>query len=129
MTSLTSFQAANTSLVDDVAKARPPAITDRKVIFIGGIEELIRHDSGTRQRIADVTLVCTRQLGDNAEATDDLEDTADALVDWLTTNYGLTGNLTFQEPVRTSTTEISDGGAFLPAVLVVCRAFIQQGRT
>lgn len=129
MTSLTAFMAANPTLVESVEKSRPASLTDRKVIFIGGIEENLRHDSGTRTRTADVTLVCARHLGENSETTDDLEDLADALVDHLTDNYGLTGSLTYQEPVRTVTTEIPDGGTFVPAVAVVARAFIQQGRT
>lgn len=128
-TALDAFLLANPTLVDHVYKSRPPSLVDSRSVFIGGIDEAIRHDFQTRQRTADVTLVCVAQLGENAEVMDDCEDLADALVDYLSTNYGLTGTLTVQEPIRTTTTEISEGGTFLPAIAVVSRALIQQGRT
>lgn len=129
VTSLTAFKAANPTLVTHIYRARPPALTDAKSIYVAGISEAIAHDSGTRRREASVDLACCVALGENAETTDALEDLADGLVDWLTTNYGLTGALTFQEPVRTTTAEIADGGTFIPAIIVTARAFIQQGRT
>lgn len=130
-TGLATFMAANPSLVEHVYRARPAAITDRKTIFVGGIEEEHHLDSGTWQRIALVTLVCTRTLGDNAEAIDDIEDLADALADYLADpiQAHLCGDHTEQHPVRTTTTEITDGGTFLPAVVVISQATIQQGRT
>jgi hypothetical protein len=126
--SLSLFKTANPTLLDHIYEARPNDLPDRASIYIGGISENIRHDSGTRQRRAEVTLVCARHLGDNEETIDDLEDLADALVDWLTTNYGLTGTHTVQEPVRTLTAEILDGATPTPAIAVVTSALIQQGR-
>lgn len=111
-----------------IKKARPAALANNRTVYIGGISEEIAQDSGTQRRVAEVTLVCCVHLGENAETTDELEDMADSLVDWLTTNFGLTGALTYQEPIRTVTTEIAEGGIFIPAIAVVARAFIQQGR-
>ena len=129
MVSLTAFMAANPTLVDQIYKSCPPSLADRRVIFIGGITEEITQDPGVRRRACEVTLVCTAQLGDSTEVTDDLEVMADALVDYLTANYGLTGALTYQEPVRTTTTELNESGTYIPAIAVVARAYIQQGRT
>jgi hypothetical protein len=126
---LNTFQAANPTLVTHIYSARPASLTDARIVFIGGISEEIAHDAGTWRRAAEVTLVCARALGENTEVIDDLEDLADALVDYLSQTPHLTGGLTYQEPVRTVTTELPDGGTFLPAVAVVARAYIQQGRT
>lgn len=128
VTSLTAFKAANPTLVEHIHRARPPMLPDNRSIYVGNIVEQIRHDSGTRARTAQVELWCCRHLSDNAESTDDLEDLADALVDWLTTNYGLTGTLTVQEPVSTATGEVLDGATPTPAVLVISSALVQQGR-
>ena len=126
---LQAFAAANPTLVDHVYKARPASLTDAKCIFVGGVAENILHTQGTRQRTAEVTLVCTAALGENTETTDELEDMADGLVDYLTDNHGLIGAQTVQEPVRSTTTEVPDGGTFLPAIAVICRAPILQGRS
>lgn len=129
VTALDAFQAANTTLVDKIERARPESLQDTKSIFVGGISEAIAHDSGTRRREATVELVCAIHLSDNAETTDQLEELADALVDHLTDNPHSLGPHTLVEPVRTTTVEVSDGGGiFIPAITVTCRALIQQGR-
>lgn len=126
---LDAFLVANPTIVTHVYSARPAAIIDARVIFIGGIAETILLDQGLRQRSAEITLVCTRSLGANTEVVDDLEDLADALIDYLTSNPHLPGALTVQAPVRSTTTELPDSGTFLPAVAIVARADIQEGRT
>jgi hypothetical protein len=126
---LDAFLVANPTLVTHVYSARPAAIADSRVVFIGGIAETMKHTQGLRVRNAEITLVCTRSLGENTEVVDDLEDLADALIDYLTDNPHLPGDLTVQEPVRSTTTELPDSGTYLPAVAIVARADIQEGRT
>ncbi len=126
---LDAFLAANPTLVTHVYSGRPAAIADSRCIFIGGIAETINNPVGVVQRVAEVTLVCTRSLGENTEVIDDLEELADALVDYLIDHPHLTGALTYQEPVRTTTTELADSGTYLPAIAVVAQAVIQDGRT
>jgi hypothetical protein len=126
---LDAFLVANPTLVDHVYSARPASITDSRVVFIGGIAENINNPVGVVQRVAEVTLVCTRSLGENTETVDDLEEMADLLVDYLIDHPHLTSALTYQEPVRTTTTELPDGGTYLPAIAIVAQAVIQDGRT
>jgi hypothetical protein len=126
--SLTAFQAANPTLVDGVYKARPPSIAERSSVFVGGISESYVHLAGVRQRTAEVEIVYTRHLGDNEETSDVLEDGADALLDWLTLNYHLTGAGTVQEPQRSTPIELNEGGVIVPAIAITTRATKQEPR-
>lgn len=129
-TTLEAFQSANPTLLDRVHSARPSTVGDTRSAWMGAIGENIRHDSGTWQRIADVEIVVARHLADNEETADDVEELADALIEWLSADDRTRafGAYTLQEPVRSVTAEIAEGGVFTPAVIITCRATIQQGR-
>src|SRR5687768_16687708 len=128
-TTLTAFQAANTSLCDRVYRARPESVADTKSVFISGIgEPRILHSAGIRQRDAEVEIVCSVHLADNEETTDKLDDLADAVIDWLTANPHAFGAITVQAPVRATPVELNEGGLIVPAVAITCSAQIQEGR-
>jgi hypothetical protein len=126
-----AFLTANSGLADRVYRARPESLAETTAIFVGTITEDIRLDAGTWQRVVDVEIVTTRHLADNAETTDDLEELADTLIDWLAANdrAHAFGDNTEQHPIRSATTEIQEGTVFVPAILITCRATIQQGRS
>lgn len=128
VTTCEAFQAANPTLVDRVYRKRPAAIADTRSIFVGTIGEVLRHDSGTRQRTASVEIVVTRHLADNEETADDLEELADALVDWLSDNPHAFGANTVQEPARDAEVEIAEGTVFVPGIVITCSALIMEGR-
>lgn len=127
---LEAFKAANPTLLDRVHSARPGSVGDTRTAWIGGIGEAISHDSGTWQRIAEVEVVVARHLADNEETSEDVEELADALIEYLSADDRTRafGEYTLQEPVRSQTAEIAEGGVFTPAVIITCRATIQQGR-
>jgi hypothetical protein len=131
VTTLTAFQAANTSLADRVYRSRPESLADTRSLFVGGITEAIDLDSGTWRRVVDVDIACCIHLSDNAETTDDLEELADTLIEWLAANdrAHVLGAHTEQHPVRSATIEIPESGIFIPAIAITCRATIQQGRS
>lgn len=120
--------AANPTLVDRVYRKRPASIADTRSIFIGTIGETLRHDSGTRQRTTDVEIVVARHLADNEETADDLEELADALIDYLSDNPHAFGANTVQEPVRDAEVEIAEGTVYVPGITITCRALIMEGR-
>jgi hypothetical protein len=130
VTSLGVFQAANSSLLDRVYRARPESLQDTKSVFVGGISEDLSLDSGTFQHIATVEIVAAVHLADNEETTDRLDALADALTEWLAANdrAHVLGASTEQHPVRSVPIEIPEGGIFIQAVAITCRATIQQGR-
>jgi hypothetical protein len=125
-----AFHTANTTLADTVYRTRPESISDERAIFVGGITEAISLDSGTWTRIVDVDLVCSIHLSDNAETQDNLEEMADALIEWLAADdrAHCLGAHTEQHPIRSATVELSEGAIFIPAIAITCRATIQQGR-
>jgi hypothetical protein len=128
---LTAFQAANPSMVDHVSSARPAGLTDRRNVFVGAINESIDLDFGTWRREAEVDVVCSMPLGDNEETVNNVDEMADALIEWLAADdraHAFGANTT-QEPVRSTSVEIQDGGTIVPAVAITCRARIEQGRT
>lgn len=128
---LEAFKTANSSLLDRVYRSRPESLTDTTSVFVGPIGEVISLDSGTFGRVVDCEIVCTRHLADNAETTDDLEELADAVIEWLAANdrAHCLGAHTEQHPTRSQTTEIPEGGVYIPAITITCRASILQGRT
>lgn len=129
---LEAFQAANPSLLDRVYRSRPSSLAETRSVFVGGITETYRLDSGTISRDSTVDFVATIHFGDNAETTDNLEELADALVDWLSADAQAhcLGEDTVQEPVRSTPVELDEGnGIFVPGVSISCRARIQQGRS
>jgi hypothetical protein len=131
VTTCEAFVVENDELVDRVFRSRPASLAETRSIFIGPISENIRHDSGTWQRIADVEIICTKHLTDNEETSDDLEEMADALIEYLSafdTVHAFGAN-TVQEPIRSVQIEIPDGGIFIPAIAITCRATIQSGRS
>ncbi len=131
VTTLETFQAANTTLIDRVYRSRPESLADTKSVFVGTIAEVISLDSGTWGRIVEAEIVVSRHLSDNAEATDDLEEMADGLIEWLAANdrAHCLGAHTEQHPTRSQTIDIPEGGIFIPAITITCRASILQGRT
>lgn len=131
VTTLTAFQAANTTLLDRVYRKRPEAITDTRAVFVGQISEVISLDSGTWSRVVDVSIVCSIHLSDNAETGDNLEELSDALIEWLAADaqaHAL-GAHTEQHPVRSTDVDLVEGAIVIPAISITCRASIQQGRS
>ncbi len=128
---LEAFQSANSTLLDRVYRARPESLAETRSVFVGPITEAVELDSGTWRRVAEVEIICSRHQSDNSETTDDLEELADSLTDWLAANdrAHVLGDHTEQHPIRTTTIEIPEGGIFIPAIAITCRATIQQGRS
>lgn len=124
-----AFQVANPTLAHRVYRKRPASIGDTRSIFVDSIGEQIRHDSGTRQRTAEVSIVVARHLADNEETADDLEELADALIDYLSDNPHAFGANTVQEPVRDAEVEIAEGTVYIPGISITCRALIMEGRS
>ena len=133
VTTLEAFKAANPTLVQQVYRSRPSGITEQRAAFVGAIREIIPDlHSGVWQREIEVDVVVTQMLFDNSETTDSLEDTADALIDWLAADERahLVADGTEQQPIRSGSIELDEGnGVIVPGVLITCRARIQQGRS
>lgn len=127
---LEAFMAANPTLVDRVHRSRPESLADTRCLYVGGMTELIDLHSGVWQRVLEVDIACAIHLSDNAETTDNLEELADAVTDWLAADdrAHCLGADTEQHPIRTTTVEIADGGIVVPAIAITCSASIQQGR-
>lgn len=131
VTTLEAFMAANPTLVNRVYRARPPSLAENRWVFVGGITEAIPDmHSGVWQREVNVDILVGQLLGDNVEATDNLEVAADALVEWLSADARahVCGLGSEQQPIRSASVEIDEGGVFIPAVAITCRARVQQGR-
>lgn len=131
VTTLEAFKAANPTLTDRVYRSRPPSLAERRAVFVGGIREDLSLDSGTISRDTLVDIVASRHLADNAESTDDIEEVADALIDWLSANdrAHAFGTNTVQNPVRSESVELDEGnGIIVPAVVITCRASLMEGR-
>lgn len=129
-TALQAFQAANSTLCDRAYRTRPTALAEKKSVFIGGISEDIALDSGTQRRVISVDLVAAVTLADNDETVDMLDDLADALIEYFAANAQahVLSEDTVQQPVRSQSVELDEGGAIIPAVAITCSASIQEGR-
>jgi hypothetical protein len=131
VTTLQAFAVANSTLVDRVYRSRPQGLAERKAVFVGGIREDLALDSGTISRDTLVDIVASHHLADNAETTDNIEEVADALIDWLSANTRAHafGANTVQNPVRSESVELDEGnGIIVPAVVITCRARLMEGR-
>lgn len=129
-TALQTFQLANNSLCDRAYRTRPPSLAETRAVFIGGIGEEIALDPGTQRRTITVDLVASVHLGDNDEAIDALDDLADAVIEYFAANaqaHVLSDN-TVQQPIRSQSVELDEGGIIIPAVAITCTALLQEGR-
>ena len=81
---LTTFRTANPTLLLGVHRARPESFPDLPAAYISNRPESITHDSGTRTRTMQPSVVVVRRITDNEEAMAAFDTLVDLLVDAFT---------------------------------------------
>jgi len=89
---LVAFRTANPTLLLGVHRARPESFPDLPAAYIANRPEAITHDSGTRTRTMQPSVVVVRRITDNEEAMAAFDTLVDLLVDAFTAVPQLAAN-------------------------------------
>ena len=81
---LNGIKAANPTLLIATYRARPPGLPDLPAAYIENRPETVTHDSGTRIRRMQPSVVVVRRITDNAEAMTAFDSLVDIMVDAFT---------------------------------------------
>lgn len=130
LSALTSFQAANPTLLKGVEGSRPANLTslDLPGAYIDSADETITHTQGTRERTIAGTVMVVIQSPANNEASTASDIIVDGLVDAFTAAYHAADGSSITGPI--SVTEVpldADGGHYL-GELIAFRITKTEGR-
>ncbi len=84
LSTLNTFIAAHPTLLIRAFRARPESYPDLPCAYIENRPEVITHDSGTRTRLMNPSVVVVRKITNNAEAMAAFDVLVDLLVDAFT---------------------------------------------
>lgn len=125
---LTTFQAANPTLLRDVKRTRPASVGATPLAYVGNRVETLVHDSGTRSRTFTVAVVVIDVIPDSTENADRLDDLVDELVDEFTDNPRAAGANTLIEPIGVEDVEVEYGPVIYRGSAITLRGRILEGR-
>lgn len=124
---LTTFQAANPTLLRSVNRRRPGKFGETPLAYIGERAESLTHDSGTRTRTFAIPVVVVDVLSDNIETAGRLDLLVDLLVDVFTANPHAVANCLI-EPVSVNDLEVEAGVPYA-AIQIAIRGIVMEGRS
>ena len=134
-TLMSTFRAANPTLVRKVWPARPDSFTlgDLPCVVLGNFTERINTTQGVRQRMMDgftVEVVDRAPLANEAALR--MTGLVDAILDYLTANYHAASGTSIVEPIGVTdgdTGAIGEGtNLFWFSNLIMFRAYVSEGR-
>ena len=131
VTRLEAVKAANPTALRKVYLARPAAIAEHPVAWVGTITERFQHTSGVRTRLPGTvaTVIIATILTDNAETLTKVDDAAGLVIDDLTANYHALSSDTVIEPIGSESVEIPYGDTAYPGVEITVSIIEASGRT
>lgn len=125
---LDTWIAANPTLLRQCWRSRPAKVAETPFAFIGGRNEALRHDSGTRDRTFTIQVVLVDTLTDNIESGDRIDPLVDLLVDLFTANPHAVSATTVIEPVGVEDVEIEYPPVIYRASAISLRFIESLGR-
>lgn len=129
---LTSFIAANPTIIRTVRTVRPRSFTtaDLPVFYVGDLNETIASSPGVRTRtVTGFSCYLVDSMGEQQESNDRMNFAVDALTDLFTENPHIISGRSLFKHTATIDTEEADGPTIFPAVeFQFAEAVVQEGR-
>ena len=123
------YSTANPTVLRQVYRTRPASFPTVPCAYVGDIRTQSEADSGTRRTSAEVDIVLVTSNVINDEADAELDTIADALDLSFINDPHVFGSNTVQEPVRSTTVDISVGDvAYHGLILTLGKVLIDEGR-
>jgi hypothetical protein len=125
------FKSANPTLLQRVYPRRPRGFTgDLPALYVGSLNEQVRHDSGLRQRtfLPQIGLVC-HPTGSDTEVADEVDTLVDYFMDYVTTHPRAAGSNSLVEITEVRDVELEMDEVVYPTGLVVLNYLVLEGRS
>lgn len=125
------FRAINPTIFLKNYHRRPTGFTgDLPSMYVGSINETLRHDAGTRGRdLEPQTVIVGNPTGSPEEISDEMDTAVDYWLDFLTTHPRAAGSNYLIEPRTVRDVELEIDNVVYPAAVVQLHCVALEGRS